>query len=51
MAEDELIEQVETSTVDETASDDQEQSGQSESGAWPADVQAEFTKKTQALAS
>ena len=50
MAEDELIEQVESSTVDETASSDQEQSGQSESGAWPADVQAEFTKKTQALA-
>jgi len=50
MAEDELIEQVETSTVDETASGDQEQSDQSESGAWPADVQAEYTKKTQALA-
>ena len=50
MADEELIEQVETSTVDETASDDQEQSQQSESGAWPADVQAEFTKKTQALA-
>lgn len=50
MAEDELVEQVETSTVDETASGDQEQSDQSESGAWPADVQAEFTKKTQALA-
>ena len=50
MAEVELIEHVETSTVDETASGDQEQSDQSESGAWPADVQAEYTKKTQALA-
>ena len=50
MADEELVEQVETSTVDETVGGDQEQSQQSDSGAWPADVQAEFTKKTQALA-
>jgi len=49
MAEDEQIGEVEDSTVDDTASGGEEQSEASDK-AWPADMQAEYTRKTQALA-
>ena len=52
MAEDDVqVLETEGSTVEESTTSTEDQStSQSDSGAWPAEVQAEFTKKTQALA-
>ena len=47
---DEDVQIVDTEGTAEAASDGEQSTESSESTAWPADVQAEFTRKTQALA-